>query len=80
MAAPPETHFLSAAVVFNDMSKTCQVARKAATMDKPKPKAISASGKGKVGRPVTKTRPQRIDAPVKDVARAVLKTKPPKKK
>ena len=49
-------------------------------MDKPKSKAISASGKGKVGRPVTKTMPQRIDAPVKDVARAVLKTKPPKKK
>ena len=49
-------------------------------MDKPKPKTISDSSKGKVGRPVTKTMPQRIDAPVKDVARAVLKTKPPKKK
>lgn len=47
-------------------------------MDKPKP--TSASGKGKVGRPVTKTMPLRIDAPVKEVARAVLKTKPQKKK
>ena len=49
-------------------------------MDNPKPKAASASGKGKPGRPVTKTMPPRIDAPVKDVARAVLKSPPPKKK
>ncbi len=52
--------------------------RKALAMEKPKP--TSASGKGKVGRPTTKPMPPRIDAPVKDVARAVLKTKPPKKK
>ena len=44
-------------------------------MDKPK-----ATSKGKVGRPITKTMPPRIDAPVKDVARAVLKSPPPKKK
>ncbi len=43
-------------------------------MDKPK-----ATSKGKVGRPVTKTMPPRIDAPVKDVARVVLKAPPPKK-
>lgn len=49
-------------------------------MDNPKPKTVKSSSKGKVGRPVSKTMPQRIDAPVKDVARAVLKTKPPKKK
>ena len=42
---------------------------------KPKP-----SGSGKRGRPITKAMPPRIDAPVKDVARAVLKTKPPPKK
>ena len=49
-------------------------------MDNPKPKATRALGKGKVGRPVTKTMPPRIDAPVKDVARAVFKSPPPKKK
>lgn len=45
-----------------------------------KPKQTRVSNKGKVGRPVTKTMPPRIDAPVKDVARAVLKTKPAKKR
>ena len=45
--------------------------------EKPKAKAQST---GKRGRPVTKTMPPRIDAPVKDVARAVLKTPPQKKR
>ena len=46
-------------------------------MDKPK---STPPNKGKVGRPTTKIMPQRIDAPPKDVARAVLKSPPPKKK
>ncbi len=45
-------------------------------MENPKPKPAKA----KPGRPTTKTMPPRINAPVKNVARAVLKTKPPKKK
>lgn len=36
--------------------------------------------KAKRGRPVTKIMPKRIDAPPRDVARAVLKAPPPKKK
>ena len=45
-----------------------------------KGKSPGASGKSKPGRPATKTMPPRINAPVKDVARAVLKSPPPKKK
>ena len=77
MAVGAKPHFLSAAAVFNDISGTFQVARNVLAMSKDKPKA---SSNGKVGRSTTKTMPPRIDAPVKDVARAVLKAPPPNKK
>ena len=41
-------------------------------MEKPKEK----QPRKKAGRPVTKAMPPRINAPVRDVARAVLRTQP----